>query len=266
MTRATSCFALAFVSLLVVAPLAHAGGMQSAGNGNPPEAGAPPSTAESAGGYFAQHFVFDALNADVKDAITRANLAPVSFNQIVMHTRDQVVSEGQAQPSTYTTIVTLENAGHGLVRRMEIVQDNGANIATQLSLSYRGYFSFLTQSISARADKIPPVQGPRKILKFDTDTSAHAAFVYLYGDPGKDAFPDPGQFLCDSGKSYNATQLSPAMDGQALELNCRAIDSNGMETEKVTLAYLEKYGVAVTLRVHNDQRTIDTTILDFNVR
>ncbi|HUA80397.1 MAG TPA: hypothetical protein VL997_08500 [Dyella sp.] len=236
------------------------------GNNTLPDAGAPPSAAASTGSYFAQHFTFDALNVDVRDAITRANLAPVSFNQIVMHTRDQVTSEGQAQPSTYTVIDTLENAGHGLVRRLEIVQDNGANIATQLSLTYRGYFSFLTQSISARADNIPPVQGPRKILKFDTDTGAHAAFAYLYGDPGKDAFPDPGQFLCDSGKTYNAAQLNPAINGQARELNCRAIDANGMETEKVTLAYLEKYGVAVTLRVHNDQRTIDTTILDFNVR
>ncbi|WP_233843463.1 hypothetical protein [Dyella sp. 2HG41-7] len=240
--------------------------MQTAGNGNPADAGAPPPTTESAGSYFAQHFTFDALNADVKDAITRANLAPVSFNQIVMHTRDQVITEGQAQPATYSSIVTLENAGHGLVRSLQIVQDNGANVATQLGLTYRGYFSFLTQSVSARADKVPPVQGPRKILKFDTGTSAHAAFVYLYGDPGKDAFPDPGQFLCDSGKTYNAAQLSPAIEGQAQEMNCRAIDSNGMETEKVTFAYLEKYGVAVTLRVHNDQRTIDTNILDFNVR
>jgi hypothetical protein len=215
--------------------------------------------------YLAQHFSFDALSPDVKDAITRANLPPLMFQKITLHTRDEVASPDQPKPSTYTSVVTFENAGHGLVRRVEAVQDNNGNTtATRLDLTYRGYFSFLTQGISTQAKSLPPVQETRKVLRFDTNTNGHFAFVYLYGATGAPTFQDPGQFLCDGGKSYSAAQLNPSIEGQALELNCRVIDTNGIETDKMTLAYFEKYGVAVTLRTHNEQRTVNTSILDFS--
>ena len=224
----------------------------------------PPEPAPDPNGYFAQHFVFDTLNPDVQSAIAKANLAPVSFNRIVLHTREVVTTSGQAQPSTFTAAIELENAGHGLVRRAEAVQDNGNLMGTRLDLTYRGYFSLLTQSVSARSNTSPPMQEARKILRLDTDTSGHFAMVYLYGAVGAATFADPGQYLCDSGKQYSASQLNPGIEGEALEVTCRTIDSNGIDVDKVTLAYLEKYGVAVALRVHNDERTVDSTILDFN--
>ena len=222
---------------------------------------------DSGSNYLAQHFSYDALNLDVKDAITRANLAPVPFAKITLHTRDVVTSSDQTQqPSHYTTAMSLENAGHGLVRRIAAVQDsNGNTLATRLELTYRGYFSFLTQGISARATNLPPVQEARKVLRFDTGTTGHFAFVYLYGSTGGQTSQDPGQFLCDSGKGYSAAQLNAAMEGQATELDCRVIDANGIESDKVTLAYLEKYDVAVTLRTHNGQRTVESTIQDFSI-
>lgn len=242
--------ASAAISLLVLAHVAHA---QQNGN-------------TDGSSYLAQHFSFDALSPDVKDAITRANLPPVTLQKITLRTRDEVTSPDQPKPSTYTSVVTLENAGHGLVRCVEAVQDNnGSTTATRLDLTYRGYFSFLTQGISAQATSLPPVQEIRKVLRFDTGTNGHFAFVYLYGATGTPTFQDPGQFLCDSGKSYSAAQLNPSIEGQALELNCRVIDTNGIETDKVTLAYLEKYGVAVTLRTHNEQRTVDSSVTDFGV-
>lgn len=243
--------ASAAMALLVVAHAAHA---QDAAPGG-----------DAGSTYLAQHFSFDALNPEVKDAVTRANLAPVPFVKITLHTRDVVTSSDQTQqPSHYTTAMSLENAGHGLLRRVAAVQDsNGNTIATRLDLTYRGYFSFLTQAISTRATSLPPVQEARKVLRLDTGTSGHFAFVYLYGATGGQTFQDPGQFLCDSGKRYSASQLNAAIDGQATELDCRVIDTNGIETDKVTLAYLEKYNVAVTLRTHNEQRTVDSTVVDF---
>ncbi|RUL71438.1 hypothetical protein [Dyella choica] len=217
--------------------------------------------------YLTQHFSFESLNPEVRAAITDANLAPVPFAKITLRTRDSVSSADQAKPSTYTTAITLENAGHGLVRRVEAVQDNnGGTIGTRLDLTYRGYFSFLTQGISPQAKSIPPVQEARKVLRLDTGTHGHLAFVYLYGSTGAPTSQDPGQFLCDSGKSYSASQLHPSIEGLALELNCRVIDSNGIETDNVTLAYLDNYAVAVTVRTHTAQRTVDSSIVDFNVR
>ncbi|MFK2893080.1 hypothetical protein [Dyella flagellata] len=246
--------ASAAISLFALTYAAHAQNASQAG-------GADGST------YLTQHFSFDSLNLDVQAAITRANLAPVPFAKITLRTSDSVSSPEQAKASSYTTEIALENAGHGLVRRVQAIQDNKAStIATRLDLSYRGYFSFLSQGISPQAKSIPPVQEARKVLRFDSGTSGHIAFVYLYGSTGSPSFQDPGQFLCDSGKSYSASQLNPSIQGQALELNCRVIDSNGIETDKLTLAYLDKYAVAVTLRAHNGQRTVDSTIVDFKVQ
>lgn len=249
--------ASAIASLLVTAYAAHAQNAQQAGNAD-------------ASSYLTQHFSFDALAPDVQATITQANLAPVPFAKITLHTRDTVTSSDQTpehqQPSTFGRAIALENAGHGLVRSVTAVQDDKGNtVGTQLELTYRGYMPFLTQGISPQANTVPPVQSVRKVLRFDTGNSGHLAFVYLYGMTGGQTFQDPGQFLCDSGKSYSASQLNPSIQGQAIELNCRAIDTNGIETDKVTLAYLDKYGVAVTLRSHNAQRTVDSAIVDFNV-
>ncbi|GLQ92326.1 hypothetical protein GCM10007901_12770 [Dyella acidisoli] len=245
--------ASAMVALLAIAQTAHAQNAPQGGDA-------------SGSNYLAQHFSFDALNPDVKDAITRANLAAVPFAKITLHTHDVATSADQSKPSNYTTAMSLENAGHGLVRRVEAIQDsNGNTIATRLDLTYRGYFSFLTQGISTRATSLPPVQEARKVLRFDTGTNGHVAFVYLYGSTGGQTLQDPGQFLCDSGKRYDASQLNSSIEGQVTELSCRVIDANGIETDKVTLAYLEKYSVAVTLHTHNAQRTVESTIQDFSV-
>ncbi|HKT27950.1 hypothetical protein [Dyella sp.] len=251
----------AIVSLLAAACAAHAQDAQPQ-----PQPAQPQAPAADASAYLTQHFSFDALAPDVQAAIARANLAPVPFTKITLHTSDTATSPDHPQPSKFSTAMTLENAGHGLVRRVEAVQDDKGNtVATQLELTYRGYFSFLTQGIPPQANAIPPVQAVRKVLRFDTGSNGHLAFVYLYGMTGGQTFPDPGQFLCDSGKSYSASQLNPSIEGQAIELNCRMIDTNGIETDKVTLAYLDKYAVAVTLRSHNAQRTVDSTVVDFNV-
>lgn len=217
-------------------------------------------------GYLSRYFHFDALNPDVKDAVIRANLPPVSFNQMVLHTRDTVITTGQQRPATYSSSVTLQNAGHGLIRGMEAVQDRGTDIALRFELTYRGYFSFLVQGVSLDGNNVPPIQSARKIIRFDTGTHGHLAFIYLYGKAGEIQFRDPGQFICDSGKTYPAAQINPSMAGQASELHCTAIDSNGIVTDKVTMAYLEHYGVAVTLRTSNDQRTVDSAVVDFSVR
>lgn len=259
-------------AVMALAVAAHAGdamGIQ-AGSGSAPAADrAPASRADilrDRSGYLSQYFTFDSLNPDVKAAIARANLAPVSFNEIVVHTRDTVTMPDQQQrPSTYSGIVTMQNAGHGLVRSMQVVEDNGTEIGLSFNLTYRGYFPFLTQGVSVNSNDAPPIQVARKILRLDTQSHGHIAFVYLYGNASDVLFQDPGQFLCDSGKTYPASQLGPSIGGQARELNCRAIDNNGIVTDKVTLAYLEHYGVALTLRISNDQRTVDSTILDFSV-
>ncbi|HUB92308.1 MAG TPA: hypothetical protein VMA74_21470 [Dyella sp.] len=243
------------VSLLVAGYAAHA------------QDTAPTQAATAAASsYLTQNFSFNALTPDVQATITHANLAPVPFTKITLHTRDTATSPDHPQPTIFSTAMTLENAGQGLVRRVAAVQDDKGNaVATQVELTYRGYFPLLTQGIPPQANTVPPVQAARKVLRFDTGTDGHFAFVYLYGLTGGKTFQDPGQVLCDSGKRYSASQINPSIEGQALALQCRIIDSNGIQTDKVTLAYLDKYNVAVTLHTHNDQRTVDSTIVDFSV-
>ncbi|MFK2873795.1 hypothetical protein [Dyella lipolytica] len=215
--------------------------------------------------YFSQHFSTDALGSDIKDAVVRANLAAVSFKKIVVHTHDQLTATGQTKPGSYDVAITLENAGSGLVRRMETVQHDGTMTVARFDLTYRGYFSFLTQSVPANAGALPPIVEARKVIRFDTNTDGHMNFTYLYGSTGKPTFSDPGQVVCDSGKSYSASSLNQAIEGQAHELDCQFVDTNGIVTDKMKLAYLEKYGVALMLHLQNADSTIDSSIVDFNV-
>jgi hypothetical protein len=257
-------FALTLIPLLVAGYASSNCNAQSADQGAAP---IPPSDAPNvAGDYFSQHFSADALSPDVKNAVINANLDPVSFNRIVLHTRDQVTTKGQGSQGVYTVEMTIENAGHGLVRRKESAQSHGAAAAARLDLMYRGYFPFMTQNVPADKSALSPVIETRKVLHFDTKTDGHFGFAYLYGAAGEATFADPGQVVCDSGKHYRASQLNPSIEGQALELNCQAVDNNGMVTNKMTLAYLEKYGVALTLHMQNQDSALDSTVTDFTVR
>lgn len=258
-------FAVTLASMLMTGYAGAAASMQAADANNP---SAPPASgaAMAAQSYFSKHFSADALSADVKAAVVHANLVPVSFNKITLHTRDQVTSGGQqGSPATYTVSMVLENAGQGLLRRIASVQSHDGNTMTRLELTYRGYFPFLTQSIPANANALPPVMETRKVMRFDTRTDGHINFTYLYGLSGQATFADPGQVICDSGKNYSASELNPAIQGQALELNCQTVDTNGIVTDKMKLAYLEKYAVAVMLHTQNSDSSLDSTIVDFTV-
>jgi hypothetical protein len=255
--------ALILASILITGYAGVASSMQAADPSGPPASPSNAPTQDS--GYFAKHFSTDALSGDVKAAVMQAHLAPVLFNKITVHTRDRVTATGQASPATYTVTIVMENAGHGLVRRMESAQGQEGSAVVHFDLMYRGYFPFLTQSVPANTDSLPPMIEARKVLRFDTNTDGHIHFAYLYGLTGKPAFADPGQVICDSGRSYDASELYPAIQGQARELNCQNVDTNGIVTDKMKLAYLEKYGVALMLHTQNPESSLDSTIVDFTV-
>jgi hypothetical protein len=260
--------ALTLASALVMGYAGVASSMQAMGPQNvpaAPSAPAPASAPVELPSYFSKHFSADALGNDVKNAVIQANLAPVSFNKITVHTRDQVTTSGQTTPATYTVTIVLENGGHGLVRRIESAQGHEGNTVTRFDLMYRGYFPFLTQSVPANANALPPVIETRKIMRFDTNADGHANFTYLYGPAGQAAFADPGQVICDSGKRYSASDLNPAIQGRALELNCQNVDTNGIVTDKMKLAYLEQYDVALMLHTQNPESSLDSTVVDFTV-
>lgn len=264
------CFALSLLSMLVTGYAGMASSTQAMDpSGTPPPLlppSPPPSSAPAEGAsYFSLHFSTDALGSDVKNAVIQANLAPVSFNKITVHTRDQVTTTGQANPAIYTVTIVMENGGHGLVRRMESAQGHDGNSIVRFDLMYRGYFPFLTQSVPANTESLPPMMETRKVLRFDLHTDGHMNFTYLYGPTGKPAFADPGQVICDSGKSYDASAIYPAIQGQALELNCQNVDTNGIVSDKMKLAYLQKYGVALMLHTQNPESSLDSTIVDFTV-
>jgi hypothetical protein len=260
-TTKKTLFALTLASILTAGYAGSARSMQVADQNPPPP---PPSQGPSEGSsYFSKHFSADALNSDVKNAVMQANLAPVSFHKITVHTRDQVTAKGQGSPATYTVTIVMENGGDGLVRRTQSAQSHDGNAIVRFDLSYRGYFPFLTQSVPPGANSLPPVIEARKLMHFDTHADGHINFTYLYGPAGKPAFADPGQVICDSGQSYSASQINPAIQGQALELNCQNVDTNGMITDKIKLAYLEQYGVALMLHTQNPESSLDSTIVDF---
>jgi hypothetical protein len=257
------CFPLMLASMLITEYAGLASSMQAVEPSSMPP---PPSHAPAEPpSYFSKHFSADALGNDTRNTVTQANLAPVLFNKITVHARDQVTSSGQSNPATYTVTIVLENAGQGLIRRMESVQGQDGNAMTRFDLSYRGYFPLLTQSVPPNANTLPPVMETRKVMHFDTGTDGHIHFTYLYGPTGQAAFADPGQVICDTGKRYSASELNPAIQGQALELNCQDVDTNGIVTDKMTLAYLEKYGVALMLHTQNPESSANSTLLDFTV-
>ncbi|HTV86996.1 MAG TPA: hypothetical protein VME63_16470 [Dyella sp.] len=216
--------------------------------------------------YLAQHFTVTLLVQPVQDYLTQMGSAPVSFDRLLITQKSSMTKPGADAPSHFINVVEYENAGNGLVRSINTLQNNGFDISTYFDLTYRGIFPLRSQKFLTASTTWPFLFEARQIDHLDTDFSApRITYSYRNGISGRTVVSNPIQISCTSGLRYSASTLNPSIEGMAHELNCQWQNGNGVVTSDTTYTYLEKYGVAFVSHVKTSTSDISVAIDTFKV-
>lgn len=214
--------------------------------------------------YLAQRFTVGFLPKVVQDYLAQMGTAPVSFDRILLTQKTSVTKSGADAPTQYVNVVTYENAGHGLVRSINTLQNNGFDISVYFDLTYRGIFPMRGQKFATSSTTWPFMTETKQIARLDTDfTAPHINYTYRNGFSGRTVVSDPMQIDCTAGQSFSASTLNPSIGGMAHELHCQWQNGNGVVTTTSTYIYLEQYGVAFVAHAKNPTSEVSVTIDTF---
>jgi hypothetical protein len=214
--------------------------------------------------YLAQHFTVSYLPQSVQDSLTQMGSAPVSFDRLLMTQKTTSTKPGSETPTHYVNVVVIENAGNGLVRSVNTLQDNGFDISTYFDLSYRGMFPLRIQKFATSSATWPVMLEAKQIGHLDADFNApHLNYTYRNGFSGRTLMSNPMQINCTPGERYSASIINPSIEGMARDLNCQWQNGNGVVTGTGTYVYLEKYGTTLIKQMKSSTSDISVAIETF---
>jgi hypothetical protein len=214
--------------------------------------------------YLEQNFSPSVLPEEVQKAVEAADSRSVPFARITVTSKLKSFSNASSTPVDYVNQSVYENAGNGLVRMMVTVQSNGFDVSTDFSLSYRAYVGLMTQNVLSTAYSLPPVTEVRSVDHFDPVMSSDTMNYSLHsGYVGNSRISSPFQLHCQAGRSYAATVIHQNIQGTVREMDCQLTNSNGVVTQIRKYAYLEHYGIAITLHSKTPANEQNVEITDF---
>ncbi|RUL71439.1 hypothetical protein [Dyella choica] len=214
--------------------------------------------------YLAQHFTVGFLPKSVQDSVTQAGAAQLGFDRVRLTERVTMQKNGADAPTIYVSVATYENAGNGLVRGMSTLQTNGFDVSTTFSLNYRGVYPLRYQTFQSSATRWPGLAEAKQIDHYDADfASDHLSYVYHGGYSERPQIGGTQEINCNAGRRYDAAALNASITGQVRELTCQVGNYNGVVSETVVYAYLEKYGFAVVLNRQDSAGHFESSISEF---
>ena len=214
--------------------------------------------------YLQQQYSPNALPKKVFDTIVQGGARSASFKRISIDSKTVADKAGAAIPISSDTDSIYENAGNGFVRQVNVTKLNGFEQNDFFALSYKGVMDLRAQAISVSATTMPPIAGMISISRFDGAVDGpHFSYV------GTDAFNTPGSpseevhYECSGGSSYPASQINPAIQGSAHDVECQALNANGIVTGVSRYGYLEKYGFAILMHFKSPNLETSKTVTSF---
>jgi hypothetical protein len=204
-------------------------------------------------GFLSSNFAPSNLTTSVHQTVVSADGASVNFNRIVYQIDWANNVDNKDKANNTTDSVTLTNAGNGLVQVLVETSRNGVPISQEYMLSYRNYLSLKLQAMNLGANIAPMQMEVKSFQHFDPITSMRSslAYSYEYGTSVQILNYRSGRTACDPSDALPASELNPTLSGEAREMICQYYNQNGVLQSKVKYAYLDKYGVALPIRVEN---------------
>jgi hypothetical protein len=217
--------------------------------------------------YLADLFTIDALPGSVQAMLPAPGTHPLPFKTLIIAgaSLGHVGGANTIQADFRTTLINVKDTG--VVQQIFDTTSNGVPSAFTYSLYYLNLFT-LDQETAIYSHNVAALPS----LVHEADNSQ-----FVIDQPHEDAtytttfmMGTPVQLLnfrtvvstCHTGRYYPASQVSSALSGQAVDLDC-AETKDGIVQTKVLRTYLTAYGIGVIRSMATATAKFDWTYSSF---
>jgi hypothetical protein len=205
-------------------------------------------------GYLAKTFSLQSVPTGVAAAIKAKDAGPLAFHKITLSVTP--VFEGAAAGSTpqhYHVTLTLINAGGPFVQALEEMTSNGIATREDYAISYRNFLAVRAQTLLLSRTDSNFVMEIKSLDNFTPLAATAAAkgdvdMRYGWGNQIQMANIPNLAMHCQYGEHYPAAKLNPKFAGDAQDLKCESLNSNGVVVSHTVRAFLAQYGITVMTR------------------
>ena len=214
--------------------------------------------------YRSGEFTPSALPDQVLKTITNADSQAVGFHRLSLDTYTTSVENGGASIKHFTNHDLYDNEGNGLVSAKSTLSSNGIQLLMIFNLSYRNIYSVRSQNVSLNAANAYGIIETHLLSHFDAAAMGHellysydSGYVWQTGNYGH------AESKCVFGQSFDASEVNPAIQGSARDLDCQVSNQNGVVISNEHRVYLDRYGFAILLGRKNATQEITFKVTGF---
>lgn len=218
-------------------------------------------------GFLTSHFSPGNLPPGVLKTISNADSGQVNFKRVVYQLDWDNHTEDKSKEFKATEKSTVTNVGNGLVQYMIESSRNGVPVSQTYGISYRNFITTMVQSMNLSANIAPMEMQIKSFEHFDPVSSLKTGLHYTYkwGTTVQIMNFHDGKVSCVSDGAQPASELNKSLSGEAWKMTCQFFNQNGVLGSKSTYAYLEKYGIAILVRVESPLGVNEAKIASFIV-
>lgn len=204
--------------------------------------------------YMQSQFAVAAVPKQVTDTIAAADSAPIGFRRMDLTLTLTVSRDGDPQVNHFVNTATYTAAGGPYIQILDVLNNNGVPFQEDYSLTYRGFLYLRTQQVQLNArnsNAIFAIHSLQPVAAWPGSGpgSGGIDFRYERGLSQQIMNFETGAMSCRFGDVFAASELHPALAGNAQKLHCTALNTNGVVISRSEGAWLMRYGLVFMTEV-----------------
>lgn len=204
--------------------------------------------------YMQSHFAVADVPKQVTAAIAAADPAPLGFRKMEVTLALSVSRTADAQVNHFVNTATYTAAGGPYVQLLDVLNNNGVPFQEDYSLTYRGLLFLRTQQVQLNAlnsNQIFAIHSLQPVAAWPAGGpgAGDIDFHFEQGLSQQIMNFQTGALTCRFGSVFAASELNPALAGNAQKLDCTALNTNGVVISRSEEAWLMRYGIVFTTRI-----------------
>jgi hypothetical protein len=204
--------------------------------------------------YMQSHFAVTAIPQQIAATLAATDSAPLGFHKMELTLSLTVSRASDGQVSHFVNTATYTAAGGPYVQILDVLNNNGVPFQEDYSLTYRGLLFLRTQQVQLNAqssNQIIAIHSLQPIAAWPAGGpgSGDVDFHFEEGLSQQILNFQTGAMSCSFGSVFAASELNPALVGNAQKLHCTALNNNGVVVSRSDGAWLTHYGLVLMTRV-----------------
>jgi hypothetical protein len=216
-------------------------------------------------GHMHKNFSPQALNPVVAKKLAVAGKSS-GFGKMTV-TREAESTQNDGKKTTWKSVETFTDAGHGLVERLDEFSSNDIPTSLHYTLSYKGAFDLRWQIVPLQAMRTTPIYEVKNITRFErlpTAVGQESVIDFQTGAQAQVANFLTEQRKCKAAHTMVASDINQKLSGQAIELDCETSLNNSIQN-RTKMMFLEQYGVAILTEVSSSTNKVVYRITDVSL-